>query len=268
MGDIISAVFLAVIEGITEFLPISSTGHLIIFEKIFTLSGPESFQDTFLIVIQFPAILAVLFRYRRVLLPLVNSDGVKKDWFLLWMKIFVAFLPAGVVGLIFDDFIDYYLFSPGVVAVSLLIGGIVMILFEHVGYVKDRIPTIRKTSFQFALGVGIVQCIAMIPGVSRSAATIIGALIFGASRTVAVEFSFYLAIPTLAGASFLRIFKHGIDFTPNEWMLIIIGSVISFLVSYIVIIFFIEFVKRKGFSLFGWYRILVGVIIIFFSLFF
>lgn len=262
MREIVNATVLAIVEGITEFLPISSTGHLILFEKMFSLSGNEEFQDTYLIVIQFPAILAVLFRYWRTLFPPIDTYESQKKWFLLWLKIFVAFLPAGVIGFILDDYIDYYLFNPIVVAMSLFIGGLIMIFFEYGGFIKNRIDSIEKLTFGFALGVGLIQCIAMIPGVSRSAATIIGALILGASRTIAVEFSFYLAIPTLGGACFLRILKHGIFFNSSEWMLIIVGSLVSFLVSYAVIVFFIQFVKNRSLSIFGWYRIIVGGIIL------
>ncbi len=267
MNDLINAVVLSIVEGITEFLPISSTGHLILFEKIFSLSGDKTFQDTFLIVIQFPAILAVLVKYWEVLLPTFRDYESQRKWLLLWLKIVVAFLPAGIVGFLFDDYIDYYLFNPLVVAMSLVIGGIVMLLFEYGGYIKNRISRIEMASFKFALGIGLIQCLAMIPGVSRSAATIIGALIFGASRVVAVEFSFYLAIPTLAGACFLRMLKHGMSFSSREYLLIVVGSVISFLVSYIVIIFFINFVKKRSFRVFGWYRILVGTVVLLVSLF-
>ncbi len=267
MKDLINAVVLAIVEGVTEFLPISSTGHLILFEKCFSISKDKTFQDTFLIVIQFPAIIAVLVKYWKVLLPPLSNFESQKKWFLLWLKIAVAFLPAGIVGFFLDDLIDYYLFNPIVVAVSLVLGGIVMLLFEYGGYVKNKFSDIEIITFGFALGVGIVQCLAMVPGVSRSAATIIGALIFGASRTVAVEFSFYLAIPTLAGACFLRMVKHGLNFGSREYLLIFIGSVVSFLVSYMVITFFINFIKKRGFNLFGWYRILVGGAILLMSLY-
>lgn len=267
MNDLIDAVVLSIVEGITEFLPVSSTGHLILFEKIFSLSGDKIFQDTFLVVIQFPAILAVLVKHWEVLLPPLRNYESQKKWLLLWLKIVVAFFPAGIVGFLLDDFIDYYLFNPMVVAMSLVIGGIVMLLFEYGGYIKNRISRIEMASFKFALGVGLVQCLAMIPGVSRSAATIIGALVFGANRIVAVEFSFYLAIPTLAGACFLRMVKHGMSFSSWEYILIVVGSMISFFVSYVVITFFINFVKKRSFSVFGWYRILVGAIVLLVSLF-
>lgn len=266
--DLFNATMLAIIEGITEFLPISSTGHLIIAEQVFPLRGDKTFQDTFLVVIQFPAILAVLLYFqKKLLLPSKDWDQIVR-WFNLWLKIAVAFVPAGIIGFLLDDVIEYYLFNPLTVSIALVIGGIVLIVIENWFQGRQYWEEIAEVSFLFALGVGLIQCMAMIPGVSRSAATIIGALLLGATRQVSVEFSFFLAIPTLAGAGCLKLFKHGLYFTPKEWILLIWGSLVSFLIAYAVIAFFLNYVRNHRLALFGYYRILFGIGLIFLLIFF
>ncbi|MCA1901238.1 MAG: undecaprenyl-diphosphate phosphatase [Candidatus Hydrogenedens sp.] len=260
--DVMNAGILAIIEGITEFLPISSTGHLIIAEHWFSLQGDKTFQDTFLVVIQFPAILAVLLYFYKTLLPPVRDVEKVKEWVFLWVKICVAFIPAGVLGFFFDDFIDFYLFNPLTVTISLIVGGIVLIWIERLQIGKKDLSSIAEVSIYFCIAVGLFQCIAMIPGVSRSAATIIGSMLLGVTRSVAVEFSFYLAIPTLAGASGLKLLKHGFSFSSEEWLLLLIGSIISFIVAYLVIALFLRYVKSHDFRVFGIYRIALGVLVI------
>ncbi len=259
--DFINATLLAIIEGITEFLPISSTGHLILAESWFSLQGDKTFQDTFLVVIQFPAILAVLLYFYKILLPPLKNKEVMKIWFFLWIKIAIAFIPAGILGFLLDDIIDYYLFNTITVLISLIIGGIILIWIEKFQMGGEGYSDITEVTIPFCLMVGLFQCIAMVPGVSRSAATIIGAMILGATRGVAVEFSFYLAIPTLAGAGGLKLIKHGLNFTLSEWFLLLLGSIVSFFVAYLVIAFFLKYIKTHDFKIFGVYRICLGVII-------
>ncbi len=262
LQDIINATILAIIEGITEFLPISSTGHLILAENWFSLQGDKTFQDTFLVVIQFPAILAVLLYFYKILLPPLKNKEAIKNWFFLWIKIGIAFIPAGILGFLLDDIIDYYLFNTITVLISLIIGGLILIWIEKFQIGGKGYTDVTEVTVTFCLLVGLFQCIAMIPGVSRSAATIIGAMILSATRGVAVEFSFYLAIPTLAGAGVLKLLKHGLNFTLNEWLLLLLGSVVSFFVAYLVIAFFLKYIKTHDFKIFGVYRICLGVIIL------
>ncbi len=262
MQNFINAIFLAIIEGVTEILPISSTGHLILAENWFPLEGDKTFQDTFLVVIQFPAILAVLLYFYKTLLPPLSDIEKMKSWFLLWVKIGIAFVPAGIFGFLLDDIIDSYLFNTTTVLISLIIGGIVLIWIEKFQIGKGGYTDIVSVTFTFCILVGLFQCIAMIPGVSRSAATIIGAMIVGATRSFAVEFSFYLAIPTLAGAGTLKLLKHGLDFSWNEWTLLLLGSVVSFIVAYVVIAYFLRYIKTHDFKVFGIYRICLGLVIL------
>jgi len=259
--DFINSTVLAIIEGITEFLPISSTGHLIIAEQWFSLQGDKTFQDTFLVVIQFPAILAVLLYFYKTLLPPIGNRSELNRWFLLWVKICVAFIPAAILGFLFDDMIESYLFNPTTVLISLIIGGIVLIWIERLKIGSMGFSNISEVTIWFCLAVGIFQCVAMIPGVSRSAATIIGAMLLGATRSISVEFSFYLAIPTLTGAAGLKLMKNGLDFTVGEWALLIWGSIISFIVAYLVIAIFLKYIQTHDFKIFGIYRICLGIFI-------
>ncbi len=264
--DFINASILAIIEGITEFLPISSTGHLIIAEDWFSLQGDKTFQDTFLVAIQFPAILAVLLYFYKTLLPPINDRERFKNVFLLWVKIGIAFIPAGILGFLLDDMIDYYFFNTTTVVISLVIGGFILIGVENLQIGNKGYENVANLTISFCIVVGLFQCIAMIPGVSRSAATIIGAMIIGATRSVAVEFSFYLAIPTLMGAGALKLLKHGLGFSFYEWFLLFLGSVVSFIVAYLVIAFFLKYIRTHDFKIFGVYRICLGILILVFYL--
>ncbi|MGC8738523.1 MAG: undecaprenyl-diphosphate phosphatase [Candidatus Hydrogenedens sp.] len=266
LQDMVNATLLAIVEGITEFLPISSTGHLILAENWFPLQGDKTFQDTFLVVIQFPAIFAVLLYFYKTLLPPLNNRDEMKQWFFLWVKIGIAFIPAGIFGFLLDDVIDYYLFNTTTVFISLIIGGIVLIGIERLQIGNKGYTQVAELTIVFCLVIGLFQCIAMIPGVSRSAATIIGAMIIGATRSVAVEFSFYLAIPTLLGAGGLKLLKHGLHFNSNEWALLFLGSIVSFITAFLVIAFFLKYIKTHDFKIFGIYRICLGIVI--FALFY
>lgn len=284
MHDILKVIILAIVEGITEFLPISSTGHLILVNEFVQLS-PESFSNAFSIIIQLGAILAVVKRYFTKLNPfslkkietytdtenydiLSFSDKVKfliknahKPTLRLWAKVVIACIPM-VIPLLFDDFIDKYLFSPLVVAVALIFWGIVIILIEKRKDFKITAPNLGSLKPLQAFKIGLFQCLAMIPGTSRSAATIIGGMLLGANRTVAAEFSFFLAIPTMVGATLVKVLKAGFGFTGAQWGLILLGSLISFFVADMVIKVFMKYIKQNSFTAFGYYRIILGLLVL------
>ncbi len=262
-----NVLILGIVEGITEFLPISSTGHLILFHRWFQLE-PESFQNAFDVCIQLGAILAVVVLYFRKLNPFGGIDDEGKTMtpkkrrkiLELWGKVLVALLPAVVLGLLFDDLIDEYLFSTKVVAITLVVWGIVIILMEK-QHRQVRFDNLNQVPYKTALGIGFFQCLAMIPGTSRSAATIIGAMFLGLSRIDAAEFSFFLAIPTMLGATFLKIVKNLHGFNASQWLMILFGGLISFITAYLVIRVFMNFIKKHDFIPFGIYRIIVGILV-------
>lgn len=287
MSDFIKVIILSIVEGVTEFLPVSSTGHLILVNEFVKLE-PEVFSNAFNVIIQLGAIFAVIRQYFYKLNPIdlgkisYNQDmkdyerlglGKKlsfriknfhKPTVRLWIKVIIGFLPAMVLGLIFDDLIDKYLFSPKVVASALIFWGIVIIILEKRKIKDVKADTLGKLTPLQAVKIGFFQCLAMIPGTSRSAATIIGGLLSGASRTVAAEFSFFLAIPTMLGATTLKILKLGTAFTGQEWFLIIVGSVLSYIIAEIVIKTFMRFIKNNSFVAFGIYRIIIGILVFIF----
>ncbi len=258
--DILKAVCLAIVEGFTEFLPISSTGHMILVEDYLQLSGGKSFVDTFMVVIQLPAILAVVAYFWHAIWPFGRNTDSRKV-ILMWCKVVAAFLPAAVLGKLLDDPIEYYLFNPLTVALALIVGGAVLILLERRKH-REHILSVHDFGYMTAVGVGFFQCLAMIPGTSRSAATIIGAMLLGGARAAAAEFSFFLAIPTMLGATALKLAKHGLGFTGHQWMLLAVGSVVSFLVAYVVIAGFMRYIQRRSFAVFGYYRIVLGAAVL------
>lgn len=258
--DFVKAILLAVVEGITEFLPISSTGHLILLENVIGL-GERRFSDEFMVLIQFPAILAVVFYFWSELWP-IRGKRLHQPVLMLWIKVGVAFLPAAVLGFLYKLFnLEEFFFSPLTVAIALSLGGVVLILIESFPR-KVLYPGVQEIPFSRAILVGLIQCLAMIPGVSRSAATIMGAMLLGTSRPAAAEFSFFLAIPTMLGAFALTIKDSGLAYTPRQWALIGIGSLVSFLTAYAVIAFLMQYVKRHNFIPFGIYRIILGVLVL------
>ncbi|MDP7640333.1 MAG: undecaprenyl-diphosphate phosphatase [Candidatus Hydrogenedentes bacterium] len=262
----INAIILAIIEGATEFLPVSSTGHLILAEEFFSLSPDESFNKAFIIMIQLPAIAAVVLFFWRDLWPFSASAQKRADLYVMWSKIGVAFAPAVALGFLFADMLDRHLLAPLPVGIALFAGGVALILVEKLGH-RETVSSVADFTFKMAFFVGLFQCLAMIPGTSRSAATIMGALLLGASRPAAAEFSFFLAIPTMVGATGLTIAKKGLAFSGGEWCLLAIGSVVSFGVAYVVIAAFMSYVKRKDFTIFGYYRIaLAGAVFFFLAL--
>lgn len=258
--DIINAIILGIIEGITEFLPISSTGHLILANKFF--SFPEPFQTTFDIVIQLGAILAVVFYFWKRLNPLQKDiTSAKKNEILdLWKKTIVGVLPALLIGGLFGSKVEEMLFNPLTVSIMLFVGGIALIIIES----KKRNPKINSTlelTYKTALTIGLIQTLAMIPGTSRSAATIIGAMLLGSSRLVAAEFSFFLAIPTMFAATGYSLLKHGLHLQSNEFLLLALGFIIAFFVAYSVIAFLMKFITTHNFKSFGYYRIVLAVLV-------
>lgn len=271
MLEILKAVLFGVVEGITEWLPISSTGHMILLNEFVKLNVSSQFWDMFLVVIQFGAILAVILLYWKTIWPL----GIyrhrkrtrivwKKDTLSLWGKTIVACIPAGVVGVLLDDWLDEHLYNWLVVAIMLILVGVAFLVVEKV--MKDRKPQItelKDLGMKQALIIGMFQLIAAVfPGISRSGATIIGGLMIGVSRTVAAEFTFILAIPVMAGASLLKMLKFGFHFTGKETAVLGTGMVVAFVVSVIVIRFLMGYIRKHDFKPFGWYRIVLGALVI------
>jgi len=266
MNDVFISVLLGIVEGFTEFLPISSTGHLILVNNFLHFTG--EFANMFDIFIQLGAILSVVVYFRKKLIPFgknKSADEKNKVW-ILWKKTLVAVIPAILIGATFGKHIQKLLFNPFVVAMALLIGGIVLLLIER----KKRpisIDSLSVLSYQTAFTIGLIQCLAMIPGTSRSAATIIGAMLLGSSRLVAAEFSFYLAIPTMAAASGYSLWKTGMMLSNREILLLTIGFTVSFLVAWAVIAGFMDYISKKDFKVFGYYRIVLGLaVLIYFGL--
>ena len=276
MIEILKAIVYGIVEGITEWLPVSSTGHLILVEQLIPFKGvSENFFDMFDVVIQLGAILAVVILFWNKIWPFAltkkerkGQTGIasyfKKDIWVLWFKILVSTIPAAVIGLLFDDLFNALFYNPVCVAMALIVFGIAFIIIErwHKGRTFE-INSLFEITYKTALLIGIFQVIAAIfPGTSRSGATIVGALLIGVSRTVAAEYTFFLAIPVMFGASILKLFKFGFHFTGAEAFILILGMVVAFVVSLFVIKFLMGYIKKHNFIVFGWYRIVLGVIVL------
>ncbi len=267
--DIIKAIFLGIVQGITEWLPISSTGHIILFDEFTNMNVSAEFMEMFRVVIQFGSILAVLILYWKRLFPWTkgNSPADTKKTLSFWGRIIIAVIPAAIVGVLFDDILDHYLYNYVVVAAALIVYGVVFIFIERKHAGKDyAIKTAEDIDAKTALKIGCFQMLSLIPGTSRSGSTIIGAMCVNVSRTAAAEFSFFLAIPVMLGASALKILKYvlefGLAFTQVEIITMIIGVITAFAVSLIAIKFLVGFVRRHSFEVFGWYRIALGIIVL------
>lgn len=286
--EIIKTIIIGIIQGITEWLPISSTGHMILANEFLKLNVSDSFWEMFLVVIQFGSILAVVVLYFSKLNPFSithrknyikehpNAKSSEKLWAIfkpetisLWLKVIVAVVPAGIIGVLFDDFLEEKLYNYITVAITLILYGILFILLEN----NPKTPKIKNfdaISYKTALLIGAFQVLALIPGTSRSGSTILGAVFLGCSRAVAAEFSFFLAVPVMLGASALKIGKYALEqseaglslFTSNEWITLILGMVVAFVVSLFAIKFLVNFVKKHDFKVFGYYRIILGIIVI------
>ncbi|EOS7925928.1 undecaprenyl-diphosphate phosphatase [Enterococcus hirae] len=267
-ANIIKAAILGIIEGITEWLPISSTGHLILADQFIKLDASTQFMSMFNVVIQLGAILAVVVLYFHKLNPFSPSKTTieKKDTWTLWFKVVVACIPAIIIGLPLDDWLEehFHKFLP--VAIVLIVYGIAFIVVEKRNKTKTpRWTTLNDFTYQAALLVGLFQVLALVPGTSRSGATILGAILIGASRFVATEFSFFLGIPVMFGASSLKIVKYlaeGNSFKMEETIILLVGTLVSFIVSVLAIKFLLSYLKKNDFTIFGWYRIILGIILI------
>lgn len=274
--EILKVIVLGIVEGITEWLPISSTGHLIIVNEFLKLKAGDAFVEMFNVVIQLGAILAVIVLYFKRLWPIEkkkDSKGLEwnKDKLILWAKILVACVPAGIIGILFDDKIDEIFYNPYVVSVTLIIYGVAFILIEIRNRNKEfKITDVKAMTFKTALIIGLFQVLALIPGTSRSGATIVGAMLIGTSRTAAAEFTFFLAIPVMAGASLVKILKFvsdGTGFTQNELYMLLIGMLVAYLVSMLVIKFLMSYIRKHDFKPFGVYRIILGIaVLLYFTL--
>ena len=263
--ELLKAVVLGIIQGITEWLPISSTGHMILANEIINLSVSDAFMEMFEVVIQLGSILAVVVLFFHKLNPLSpkKSPQEKKDTLSLWGKVIIGVIPAGVIGLLFDDQINDIFYNSLTIAITLIVYGVLFILVENRNkHRKPRIDSVGQISWQLALAIGCAQILALIPGTSRSGATIIGAMLFGLSRTAAAEFSFFLAVPVMFGASALKLLKFGFDFTGMELAILFTGCVTALLVSLLAIRFLMNFIKKHDFKPFGYYRIALGIIIL------
>ena len=267
-ANFIKAIILGIVEGITEWLPISSTGHLILVDNIIKMQVSKEFTSMFNVVIQLGAILAVVYLYFNKLNPFASTKSPleKKQTWDLWFKVLVACFPSAVIGLLFDDWLDAHFYKPFPVALMLIIYGIGFIWVENRNrHLKPKCTDLNRFTYRAAVMIGVFQILALMPGTSRSGATILGGILIGASRYVAAEFSFFLGIPTMFGASglkLLKFLKEGNVFDFQLTIILLTGMIVSFVVSVLVIKFLMDYIKKHDFSVFGWYRIILGIIII------
>ena len=265
--EILKAIAQGIVEGITEWLPVSSTGHILLLDAVWKMNASEAFFDVFKVVIQLGAIFAVVVLYWTKLNPFSRkkSAAEKKGTWVLWSKVLVASIPAAIAGLALDDLIDGVLSTPVVIAAALIVYGIAFIVMEHRNH-SVKVETVENITYKHAFGIGAFQMLALIPGTSRSGSTILGASLLGTSRTAAAEFSFFMAIPVMLGASGLKLVKalflDGVTFTGEEWILLAVATVVSFVVSLIVIRGLMAFIKKHSFAPFGWYRIVLGAVVL------
>ena len=265
--EALKVIFLGIVEGITEWLPISSTGHMLLVDEFLQLDMSGTFKEMFFVVIQLGAILAVVVLFWDKMFPFQWKDRsrsvVKKETFSLWFKVVVACIPGAVVTILFDDYIEAHLHTPVVIAAALIIYGAAFILVEN--WNKRRTPRIGRLTditYSTALMIGLFQVLSIIPGTSRSGATIVGALLIGVSRVAAAEFTFFLAVPVMFGLSGLKILKFGLDFTAPELAVLGLGMAVAFAVSVLVIKFLMSYIKKHDFKVFGWYRIVLGIVVL------
>ena len=268
--EVIKAIILGIVEGITEWLPISSTGHMILVDEVLKLNMSPEFMEMFLVVIQLGAILAVILLYWKKIWPFKVENGLKieKDTIIMWVKILIACVPAAIVGVLFDDKLNELFYNPTTVAIMLILFGILFIIIENYNKGKSpKINSLSKITYTVAIMIGIFQLIAAVfPGTSRSGATIVGALLIGVSRTIAAEFTFFLAIPVMLGASALKLVKFalktGFVMTGNEVAILSVGTFVAFIVSILAIKFLMSYIKSNDFKIFGWYRIILGILVL------
>lgn len=263
--EILKAIILGVVEGITEWLPISSTGHMILVEEFIQLNASAAFKEMFFVVIQLGAIMAVVLLYFHKLNPFSphKTRLEKRETWNIWYKVIVGVLPAAVLGFFFDDWLNEHFYNYQTVAITLIIYGILFIIIENRNkYREPRIRDFTQLSYPIAFLIGVFQVLSMIPGTSRSGATILGGIILGSSRYIATEFSFFLSIPVMFGASALKLAKFGFSFTGSEIAILLTGMIMAFLVSVLAIKFLLSYIKNNDFKAFGWYRIVLGLVVI------
>lgn len=276
MLELLKAVLFGIVEGITEWLPISSTGHMILLNEVVKLDVSKEFYSMFQVVIQLGAILAVVILFWNQIWPFGKKDNrepltqkgigawIKTDKFKLWFRILVSTIPAAIVGVLWDDLFEALFYNYTTVAIMLILFGVAFILVENWNKGKKmKVTSLEKIDYRLAFYIGLFQLIAAVfPGTSRSGATIVGALLLGVSRTVAAEYTFFLAIPVMFGASLLKLVKFGFHFTSNEAMILVVGMVVAFVVSIVVIRFLMSYIKKHDFKVFGWYRIALGLLVL------
>ena len=268
--DIIKVIILGIVEGVTEWLPISSTGHMILVDEFLKLSQSDAFKEMFLVVIQLGAILAVVVLYFNKLNPFSKkkTKEQQKQTVDIWLKVIVGILPAGILGFLFDDFLDKYFYNFPTVAFTLVLYGIIFLVVENNPKLKKQdIKKFKELTYQTALYIGFFQVLSLIPGTSRSGATIIGALLLGLSRGLATEFSFFMSIPIMFSASALKLLKYGLSFNFFQFFILILGMFVAFVVSIISIKFLMKYIKKHDFKIFGWYRIGLGAVLIVYFVF-
>lgn len=270
-SELFKVILIGIIEGISEWLPISSTGHMILAEEFLTLNVTPEFLEMFNVVIQLGAIMAVVVLFFHKLWPFCSPQKglIKKDIWSLWMKVILAVIPAAVIGIPLDDWFNEHFYNYQTVAITLILYGVLFIVIEN--YNKHRKPIVSNFSqltWQMALFIGIFQVLSLIPGTSRSGATILGAILLGTSRYIAAEFSFYLAIPVMFGASLLKLLKFGFHFTMAEGIILLTGMLVAFVISILAIKFLLTYIKKNDFKAFGYYRIVLGIIVLGYFFFF
>lgn len=265
--ELIKIIILGIVEGITEWLPVSSTGHMLLVDEFITLNMSEEFKEMFFVVIQLGAILAVVVMFWKKMWPFQLKDKsqpkVNVNIINMWLKVVVACIPSAVLGLLLDDYLEAHFGTPQTIAIMLILYGVAFIAIET--WNKKRTPRLEKLddiTYSTALIIGMFQVLSMIPGTSRSGATIIGALLIGVSRTAAAEFTFFLAVPTMFGASALKLIKFGFDFSAGELVALLVGMAVAFAVSLLCIKWLMSFIRKHDFKVFGWYRIVLGIIVI------
>lgn len=262
--ELLKAAILGIVEGITEWLPISSTGHMILVEQFIRLNTSDAFQEMFRVVIQLGAIMAVVILYFHKLNPLSPKKTLqqKKDTMSIWYKVVIGILPAAIIGIPLDDWLDAHLYNYQTVALMLILYGVLFIVIEN--YNKKRpasVQSFHQLTYKTAFLIGMFQVLSLIPGTSRSGATILGAILLGTSRTIAAEYSFFLSIPVMFGASAIKLLKFGFSFTGLELTILIVGMIVAFVVSILAIRFLLGYIKTNDFKAFGWYRIVLGILV-------
>ena len=269
--EILKVIFLGIVEGITEWLPISSTGHMLLVDEFLQLNVSDEFKEMFFVVIQLGAILAVVLLFWNKMWPFQTKNKkksvIRADVFSMWFKVVVACIPGAVVTILFDDYIEAHLHTPVVIAATLILYGIAFILIEN--WNKGRRPqvrTLQDITYKTALLIGMFQVLSIIPGTSRSGSTIIGALLIGVSRVAAAEFTFFLAVPVMFGLSALKILDFGFAFSGAELVILLVGMVTAFVVSVLVIKFLMGYIRKHDFKVFGWYRIVLGIVVLLYFL--